>query len=88
MLWRGALIGVLFALMHRFLYRPRVSPYFFMFYIWLAVWSYLTLRASTFAPLMLIVYRFVVPALAIMFLTLLLRRVRRRVVPAGAPGAA
>jgi hypothetical protein len=82
MLWRGALVGVLFALMHRFLYRPHVSPYFFMFYIWLAVWSYLTLRASTFAPLMLIMYRFVVPVLAIMFLTLLLRRARRGL-PAG-----
>lgn len=79
MVWRGALIGVLFGLLHRLLYRPRVSPYLFMFYIWISVWSYLTIRAGTFAPLMLIMYRFVAPVLAIAMLGILLRRVRRRV---------
>jgi hypothetical protein len=77
MLWRGALVGILFALLHRVLYRPKVSPYFFMFYIWLMVWSYLTLRSGTFAPLMLIMYRFLAPAGVIWILGLLLRRARR-----------
>lgn len=79
MVWRGAVIGLLFGLLHRLLYRPKVSPYLFIFYIWLMVWSYLTLRGSTFAPLMLILYRFVAPVIAISILGLILRRVRRGV---------
>lgn len=79
MVWRGALVGVLFGLLHRLLYRAKISPYLFMFYIWLMVWSYLTLRSGTFAPLMLILYRFVAPAAAIWMLCLLLRRARRSV---------
>lgn len=79
MVWRGVLIGLLFGLLHRLLHRPKVSPYLFMFYVWILVWSYLTVRAGTFAPLMLILYRFLAPVVAIWILSLLLRRVRRSV---------
>ncbi|MFL6245830.1 MAG: hypothetical protein ACJ74H_07385 [Thermoanaerobaculia bacterium] len=81
MVWRGALIGLLFGLLHRSLYRAKVSPYLFMFYIWLAVWSYLTIRAGTFAPLMLILYRFIVPVAGIWLLSVVMRRARRRITP-------
>jgi hypothetical protein len=77
MLWRGAVVGLLFGLLHRLLYRRTVSLYLFIFYIWMLVWSYLTLRSGTFAPLMLILYRFIAPVIAIEILRLLLPRARR-----------
>jgi hypothetical protein len=89
MIWRGGLVGLLFALSHRALYRPRVSVYYFTFSIWLMAWSYLTLRAGTFAPLMLILYRVIVPMAGVALLSVLLPRgyalgrVQRRARPAG-----
>lgn len=74
MLWRGALVGLVFALLHRRLGRPHVSIYFFMFYLWLMVWSYQTVRGSTFALLMLFTHRFLPPVAAVYLLSLLLPR--------------
>lgn len=79
LIWRGALVGILFGLLHRAMHRRQVSVYFFIFYIWLCAWSYLTLRGGTFAPLMMILYRILVPFVAVSVLALLLRRVRRKV---------
>jgi hypothetical protein len=76
-IWRGALVGVALALMQRGLNRRKVSVYFFMTYIWLMVWSYLTVRTGTFALLMMIMYRLAVPIAAVAILSLLVRRVRR-----------
>ena len=81
MIWRGALVGVALALMQRGLARRKVSAYFFMVYIWLMVWSYLTVRTGTFALLMLMMYRLAVPIAAVAFLSVLLRRARRVVRP-------
>ena len=81
MIWRGALVGVALALMQRALARRKVSAYFFMVYIWLMVWSYLTVRTGTFALLMLMMYRLAVPIAAVAFLSVLLRRARRVVRP-------
>jgi hypothetical protein len=74
MLWRGALVGLVFALLHRRLGRPHVSIYFFMFYLWLTVWSYMTLRSDTFALLMLFTHRFLPPVAGVILLSVLLPR--------------
>lgn len=78
MLWRGAFVGMVFALIHRGLYRSRVSVYYFTFYTWMTVWSYLTVRSGTFAPLMLITHRFLAPIAGVALLSLLLSRSRVR----------
>lgn len=74
--WRGLLIGVLFGLLHRRLARGQVSVGFLMFYIWVTVWSYQTIRTGTLAPLVLILYHFIVPLLGIFILGAVLRRGR------------
>jgi hypothetical protein len=86
LIWRGALIGVVLALMQRGLALRRVSVYFFMSYIWIMVWSYVTVRTGTFALLMMIMYHLVVPIAAVASLSMLLRRARRTVRSVGAGG--
>jgi hypothetical protein len=84
MLWRGALVGLAFALVHRSLYRPHVSVYLFIFSVWVTVWAYMTLRNGMFGVLMLFVYRFVVPAVSVVLLSALLprgHRFTRRLLP-------
>ena len=76
LIWRGAVVGMAFALLHRGLYRPRVSVYFLMFYLWVMVWSYLTVRSGTFSILMLITHRFLPPLAGLALLGLLLPRGR------------
>lgn len=76
LIWRGAVVGIAFALLHRGLYRRQVSAYFLMFYLWVTVWSYLTVRSGTFSLLMLMTHRFLPPAAAIALLSLLLPRGR------------
>ena len=76
MLWRGALVGLVLALLHRKLGRPHVSIYYFMFYLWLMVWSYNTVRGGTFMVLMLFTHRFLPPVAAVFLLSLLLPRSR------------
>jgi hypothetical protein len=74
MIWRGILVGVLLALTHRALYRPRVSVYYLAFSIWLTVWAYLTIRSLTLAPLMLIMYRVIAPMAMVALLSTILPR--------------
>jgi len=89
--WRGLLVGALFGLLHRRLMRGEVSLAFVMFYIWVTVWSYQTIRNGTFALLVLILYHFVAPLLGIVILGAVLRRSRRvarRLAPARRPAVA
>jgi hypothetical protein len=84
LVWRAALVGVALGFLHRRLMRREVSFTFLMFYIWLMVWSYQTIRSGTFAPLILILYQFVAPLLGIIILSAVLRRgrrVARRLIP-------
>lgn len=74
MAWRGALIGIAFGFLHRLLRRRRLSVYGFIFYIWVTVWSYQTVRNGTFGLLMMIVYHVAAPFLAVAVLGILLRR--------------
>lgn len=76
LIWRGALIGCAFGLLHRFLGRRKVSLYGFTFYLWVTVWSYQTIRNGTFGLLMLIVYHVIAPFVAVATISFLLRRGR------------
>jgi hypothetical protein len=77
MVWRGLLVGILLGLLHRFLMRGHVSLPFMMFYVWILVWSYQTVRNGTLTLFVLILYHFIVPLLAILILSAVLRRGRR-----------
>jgi len=83
--WRGALIGALFGLLHRTLGRGRVSLALLMFYLWMIVWCYQTVRTGTFALLMFVVYHFLTPLLGITVLAAMLRRGRRAARSLAAP---
>jgi hypothetical protein len=76
MLWRGALVGIVFGLLHRLLGRRRLSLYGFIFYIWVTVWSYQTVRNGTFGMLVMVAYHVIAPFLAVAVLGFLLRRGR------------
>ncbi|HEX6178587.1 MAG TPA: hypothetical protein VF057_09515, partial [Thermoanaerobaculia bacterium] len=85
MIWRGLLVGALFALFHRLLTRPNVGVGYLMFYIWMIAWCYQTIRTGTFSLLMLMNYRFLVPLLAWKALAMLIRRGKRVAQVLGAP---
>lgn len=85
MIWRGLLVGALFALFHRLLTRPNVGVGYLMFYIWMIAWCYQTIRTGTFSLLMLLNYRFLVPLLAWKALAMLIRRGKRVAQVLGAP---
>lgn len=63
---RGALVGVLFAGMQRWYVRRSSRFLPTLGYVWLCVWSYYTIRASTFYLLSPILYR-VLPAIALIY---------------------
>jgi hypothetical protein len=77
LLWRGLLVGALLGWLHRRTLRPQASLTLVMFYIWMIVWSYQTIRGGTFAPLMFMVYHFFLPLLGILLVGTVLRRSRR-----------
>ena len=76
MIWRGALVGLLFALADARFASGRVRLTEFMFYTWLSVWSFQMIRNTTFCLITLFLYRFVVPLLTVLFVAHLLRRGR------------
>jgi hypothetical protein len=77
MVWRGLLVGLAFGLLHRRLMRGRVSLPFMMFYVWIVVWCYQTVRNITLGLLVLILYHVIAPLLATLILSAVLRRGRR-----------
>lgn len=87
-IWRGALIGALFGLLHQRLGRGHVSLALLMFYLWMIVWCYQTVRAGTFALLMFLLYHFLTPLLGITVLGGVLRRGRRAARHLAAPARA
>lgn len=55
---RGAVLGALFALIHRWYVRRARSFWASLLYLYICVWSYYTFRASSFYFLYFILYRF------------------------------
>lgn len=76
LIWRGAVLGLIFGFMHRRLLTTRVSFAFLGFYVWLTVWAFQSIRNTSFGLLNLAFYRFLVPVCAVYLLAMLLRRHR------------
>jgi hypothetical protein len=82
LIWRGALIGLLLALLQRRMMRNPVPFWFLLVYVWTTVWCYQTVRNTTFGLLMPFLQRVIVPFIAVEILTVLLRvRTRRALLP-------
>ena len=79
---RGALLGLLFALLHRWYVRRARRFWPTLLYLFVGIWSYYTIRATTFYLLHFVVYQFVSIMVATTVLTAALRRRRRRPGPA------
>jgi hypothetical protein len=73
---RGALIGLTFALLHRW-YSRRASRFWpLVIYTWLSVFSYLTFRGTSFYLLVLLVYRMVPAIILVELFSTFLKSVR------------
>jgi hypothetical protein len=73
LIWRGAFLGVLFALLQRRIMRNPVPFWFLTVYVWMTVWCYQTVRNTTFGMLMPFIQRVIVPIIAVQFLTIIFR---------------
>jgi hypothetical protein len=74
---RGLLVGVVLALVHNWWARSPANLWRNVFYIWLAVVSYYTVRGTSFYLATLVLLRFVPLVLAVQFFTWLLRCVAK-----------
>jgi hypothetical protein len=88
MIVRGLFLGCAFALLHRWLFRGVRTLLPLAFSIWITIWSYSTLRLETLALPVLALYHFLVPAIAFMALTCLMRRRQRSSAVAATRGPA
>lgn len=55
---RGAVLGLIFGSIHRFVTKRRPGPWWFVFYVWLTVMAYNSFRMTTFSLLLRAVYDF------------------------------
>jgi hypothetical protein len=74
LVWRGAVLGIAFALMHRRLTSRPVSFIYMACYVFVTVWSYQSIRASTFFLISLIAYTFIVPVFVVFAVAFLIRQ--------------
>ena len=77
LLFRGSLLGLLFALAHRAYARRARGFWVTMLYLYLCLWSYYTIRASSFYFVYVIVYRFLPTMIFVMMATEMIRRAAR-----------
>ena len=77
LLFRGSILGLLFALVHRVYARRARGFWATMLYLYLCLWSYYTIRASSFYFVYVIVYRFLPTMLFVIVATDLIRRAAR-----------
>jgi hypothetical protein len=75
---RGFILALFLALLHRWYVRHAVHLWPTLFYLFVTVWIYSTMRASTFWFVYYIVYRFLPVLLATKFVEVVLSRVRHR----------
>jgi|GEM_PF-4516627 len=78
LIWHGALVGLAFALLQKRMMRSPVPFWFLTVYVWMTVWSYQTMRNTTFGLLMPFLQRVVVPIIVVYLLTNLARVRGRR----------
>ena len=74
---RGLLLGGLFAALHAVYLRHSHSFWWTIFYLYLCLWSYYTMRASTFYFVYFVVYRFIPTFIAITAGAAIVRRALR-----------
>lgn len=88
LIFRGAALGLIFALIHR-IYAGRSSSFWWtFFYLFLCIWAYYTFRASTFEIVYVVVYRFV-PILVLTEIgALLIRPEKAQRIPSDRPSHA
>jgi hypothetical protein len=75
---RGFILALFLALLHRWYVRHATQLWPTLFYLFVAIWIYYTMRATTFWFVYYIVYRFLPVLLATKFVEILLTRVRQR----------
>ena len=75
---RGAVLGLLFALLHRWYVRQAAQFWPTLFYLFLAVWTYYTFRATTFRFVYFVIYQFLPVMVAVKLFELPLKRVLAR----------
>ena len=78
---RGALLGFLFALLHRWYVRQAAGLWPTLLYLFVTVWSYYTFRATSFYILHFVVYQFLPIMVTVVLLSGGWRRLRRVVSP-------
>lgn len=78
---RGALLGLLFALLHRWYVRHAQRLWPTLFYLFIGIWSYYTFRATTFWFVHFIIYQFIPLMAIVQFIAMLLRHVPGRLLP-------
>jgi hypothetical protein len=74
---RGSLLGLLCALLHRWYVRRASRFWPTMLYLFLCVWTYYSMRQSSFAVLSFVEYWFLPSFLSVELMVLLLRRAQR-----------
>lgn len=77
LMFSAAILGLTFGMLHRFINHGRAGFFSVAAYVWLTVNSYQCFRNTTFSLLLLFVYHFVAPLLAIVVIASLVTRVRR-----------
>ena len=82
---RGALLGALFAVLHRLYVANATSFWASVLYLYVCLWSYYTFRASTFYFLYVILYRFLPTMIAVRVGAGLVRQVCAKYAPAQQP---
>jgi hypothetical protein len=73
--WRAALLGVLFGMLHRYTVAHQSRFWIVLFCLWMTVFSYMCFRVSTFTPVARIVYHFIPAWLAVTLVMFVLRGV-------------
>lgn len=71
---RGLLLGCIFAAIHRMYVRNASSFWWTIFYLYLCLWSYYTVRAATFYFVYFVLYRFIPTLIVILVGALIVRR--------------
>ena len=71
---RGMLLGVIFALLHRFYIRHSNSFWMTVIYLFVCIWSYATFRATSFVLIYMFIYQCLTVWLTTVVLASLLRR--------------
>lgn len=71
---RGMILGVLFGLFHRFYIRRAHSAWWTLLYLYVCLWSYYTVRASSFYFVYFVLYRFLPTLVMVWIGSALVRR--------------